>query len=907
MDNKYRPTEQELELINSKFAKEDYKSVDDLYVFPSMIVDNQMTAYYTKIHPDFLKQCVKDLANGVAFLVGHDKDKLPMAKSFKGTSTNEGEVMEVFAKFFMQKDLDVNGINTDDFMKAYKGGTIEDVSIGFAAKSWICSICENDIRSGECKHWPGLRYNDKDEEVKKGGTQCFAWVKDPAGPTGEALLEVSACYKGAVPNAKLKKPEETPQFTIELAAGKNLKEMPLDAPIAVNFSIPISEEYERGKGKGKGGEKQGDGGAKYCKCPKCGYTVDHAKGKPCQEIPCAKCGAKMVGTDKKNSMEFLGYDKLVASRYKDEGKVLIDMEQIQNLGEYNKNALSLVDADKNNRDYKEDCISDYLDEKSYEQKIVEQSYSYFKLALISKAVKEYQKQNGWSCDDTLNIDKYTDKRTRPVYSKLPTSRKANEELLIDGFYCLGKDNNKIVVGIRPYMFSFGVTIYANKNSGDLVDKFVEGYENYAKDNNFLRGEKITPQGKFLSIPETLFSDIKLKDDEKQAIKVGIFEFFKKKEIYSKNKIPFKRGLIFAGEPGTGKTMVGKALMNETKNTFIWVTAKDLLTYYGGIDPAAFGRLLSMAQELAPSVLFAEDVDDYLAAKSSVDTIKTQMDGLDSMDGVVTVLCTNYPEDIPNSLIDRPSRFDDIVIFGLPDVGLRYEILDVNLQGVSIKNRDEVLKKISENSEGLTGAHLKEVALYAMLLASDGDKEEATESDFIKALDKVKKARELVAKLRDQKKLKNLNYETTAQENKELKAKVETSDTNSKVAVGKVTKLEKDNEELVEKLKKTEEANLKLQKEKQDLEPKAKEGEEYRKDIAKEILELGVKLNGNAFDKGAHEKTLKDMSLEDMKKMKVQLWTMLCDKLPPVKNALGPEASLSNKKQESVPDSAFKVN
>jgi len=75
--------------------------------------------------------------------------------------------------------------------------------------------------------------------------------------------------------------------------------MPIDAPIAVNFSIPISEEYERGKGKGKGGPRQGDGGAKYCKCPKCGYAVDHARGKPCQEIPCAKCGAKMVGTDKK--------------------------------------------------------------------------------------------------------------------------------------------------------------------------------------------------------------------------------------------------------------------------------------------------------------------------------------------------------------------------------------------------------------------------------------------------------------------------------------------------------------------------------------------------------------------------------------------------------------------------------
>lgn len=240
----YKPTEAELKVINEKFAKEPYKSIDDLYVFPAMIVDNQMTAYFTRVHPDFLKQCVKDLAKGVVFLVGHDKEKLNMAKSFKGKSITSNDVMEVFAKFFMQKDLEVNGINTDDFMRAYLGGTLEDVSIGFAAKRWECSICKNDIRDLKCKHWPGKRYNNKDEEVEKGGTLCFAWVKEPAGPAGEALLEVSACYKGAVPKAKMKKPSDVPRFAIELVEGKKLKEMPLDMPIAMNFSAPlISNEF----------------------------------------------------------------------------------------------------------------------------------------------------------------------------------------------------------------------------------------------------------------------------------------------------------------------------------------------------------------------------------------------------------------------------------------------------------------------------------------------------------------------------------------------------------------------------------------------------------------------------------------------------------------------------------------
>ena len=69
----------------------------------------------------------------------------------------------------------------------------------------------------------------------------------------------------------------------------------------------------------------------------------------------------------------------------------------------------------------------------------------------------------------------------------------------------------------------------------------------------------------------------------------------------------------------------------------------------------------------------------------------------------------------------------------------------------------------------------------------------------------------------------------------------------------------------------------------------------------------MKLNGNAFDSESYEKTLKDMALEDIKKMKAQFWTQLCEKLPAVKHTLGPKGSLSDSKQEDVPDKAFKVS
>jgi len=316
--NEYKPTKEELAIINERFAKVSFKSENDLYVFPAMVIDNQLTAYYTRVHPTFLEQCVKDLINGVGFLVGHDRTKLPMARSFKGQMTSNDNLQEVYGKFFMQKNLEINEINTDDFMKAFLGGTIEDVSIGFAAKRYECNLCGNDIRSADCPHWPGKKYNEDDKEDGK-GTLCFAWVMEPAGPSGEALLEVSAVYKGAAPKAKQKKASEAPKFVINLSEGKNLKEMPIEEAISINFSFPFSEEYERGRGRGRGGPRQGDGGAKYCKCPKCGYTIEHERGKPCQEISCPKCGTKMEGSDTKGGeRNMFDIEKFFSSKYTQE-------------------------------------------------------------------------------------------------------------------------------------------------------------------------------------------------------------------------------------------------------------------------------------------------------------------------------------------------------------------------------------------------------------------------------------------------------------------------------------------------------------------------------------------------------------------------------------------------------------
>lgn len=229
----YKPTQEELAIINERFAKEPYKSVEDLYVFWLMAIDNQLTLYGTRAHPDTLNKWAKDLENGVSFLVGHQNNSLPFARSFKGLVREHEGLVELYGKFFMQKGLNIGEINTDDFMKAYLGGTLQDVSVGFKAGWYECSICGLDIRDPDCPHLPLNKYQIDGKEVL-----CFAWIMHSEEKPSE-LLEVSCVYKGAVPKAKLKGKKEVPANFIN--SPEELKKAGKDLELVLRFSIPVKE------------------------------------------------------------------------------------------------------------------------------------------------------------------------------------------------------------------------------------------------------------------------------------------------------------------------------------------------------------------------------------------------------------------------------------------------------------------------------------------------------------------------------------------------------------------------------------------------------------------------------------------------------------------------------------------
>ena len=176
-----------------------------------------------------------------------------------------------------------------------------------------------------------------------------------------------------------------------------------------------------------------------------------------------------------------------------------------------------------------------------------------------------------------------------------------------------------------------------------------------------------------------------------------------------------------GEPGTGKTLLAKALANQIDSTFVWVTADDVKY------PEHVSHIYNMARELAPTVVLFEDID-YIGKQrekwdaGSFDKITgellNQMDGLQSNEGIITVASSNYPKALDKALRNRPGRFDIRVRFELPDSDLRKKMIDRFFGDTDTSDLD--VESIVDKTEGYTGAYMKELATATIMLAVSGD-------------------------------------------------------------------------------------------------------------------------------------------------------------------------------------------
>ncbi len=230
-------------------------------------------------------------------------------------------------------------------------------------------------------------------------------------------------------------------------------------------------------------------------------------------------------------------------------------------------------------------------------------------------------------------------------------------------------------------------------------------------NTELHGEVLVFNGGWYK-DENLFQDIKgatfdnliLRGNLKQEIRDDLVQFFASRALYDEYGIPWKRGILFIGPPGNGKTHAVKALINSTEQPCLYIKSLN------GVQ-----QVFDRARRTSPCILVIEDLDSQLHPQNR-SAFLNELDGFAANIGIVTLATTNHPERLDPSILERPSRFDRKYHFELPDVPERSSYLA--LWNTSLKPAlqlsPEGISKISELTADFSFAYLKELFLSSMM-------------------------------------------------------------------------------------------------------------------------------------------------------------------------------------------------
>lgn len=244
---------------------------------------------------------------------------------------------------------------------------------------------------------------------------------------------------------------------------------------------------------------------------------------------------------------------------------------------------------------------------------------------------------------------------------------------------------------------------------------------------------------------TTFKDVAGMDESKEEL-VEVVDFLKNPKKYTKMGAKIPRGVLLVGNPGTGKTLLARAVAGEADVPFFSISGSEFVEMFVGVGASRVRDLFQKAKSNAPCIIFIDEIDavgrqrgfgmggGHDEREQTLNQILTEMDGFENETNVIILAATNRP-DVLDAALMRPGRFDRRVIIDMPNIKERLEILKVHVENKQLsKNVD--LEVIARQTPGFSGADLENILNEAAILATKRNKVEIDQEDLSNAIEKV---------------------------------------------------------------------------------------------------------------------------------------------------------------------------
>ncbi len=327
--------------------------------------------------------------------------------------------------------------------------------------------------------------------------------------------------------------------------------------------------------------------------------------------------------------------------------------------------------------------------------------------------------------------------------------------LAEGSFTLEEKSQSTIITILSLLSPFGIVIIfflfwfliMGNNQGGAGNKTMSFGKSRARMMGTTEKTKIT------------FNDVAGVDEEKEELQ-EIVEFLKSPKKFTDMGARIPKGVLLVGQPGTGKTLLAKAVAGEAGVPFFIISGSDFVEMFVGVGASRVRDLFEQAKRNAPCIIFIDEIDavgrqrgaglggGHDEREQTLNQLLVEMDGFGTNEGVIVLAATNRPDVLDKALL-RPGRFDRQIVVSAPDVKAREEILEVHSRKKRIAD-DVDLRTIAKNTAGFAGADLENVLNEAALLAARRNKNEIGMAEIEDAMIKVTMGPEKKSRVRSEK-------------------------------------------------------------------------------------------------------------------------------------------------------------